>query len=162
MDKQNIIYQKVNITTWVVLDLQTSTSYKSSKICSKITTWVVLDLQTSTSYKSSKIVLLESLQIAVLIPLADHSLWSWAGRPLKSSLVMSLKQWSSSRSMIWLHNTCVTCSPKTLLAPPATSGTLRLILGCQRKIQQMGKNASLSGELNYGIAFLLSLKRHLK
>ena len=59
--------------------------------------------------------------------LADHLLWSWAGRPLKNSLVMSLKQWSSSRSMIWLHNTCVTCSPKTLLAPPATSGTLRLI-----------------------------------
>ena len=62
-----------------------------------------------------------------LTPLADHLLWSWAGRPLKNSLVMSLKQWSSSRSMIWLHNTCVTCSPKTLLAPPGTSGTLILI-----------------------------------
>ena len=29
-----------------------------------------------------------------------------------------------------------------------------------KKIQQMGKNASLSAELNYGIAFLLSLRRH--
>ena len=39
-------------------------------------------------------------------------LQSWAGRPLKSSLAMSLKQWSSSRSMTWLHNTCVASSQK--------------------------------------------------
>ena len=32
-----------------------------------------------------------------------------------------------SRSMTWLHNTCVTSSQKTQHAPPATSGTLRLI-----------------------------------
>ena len=51
---------------------------------------VVLDLQTSTSCKSCKIVLLESLQIAASIPQADHLLQSWAGRPLKSSLAMSL------------------------------------------------------------------------
>ena len=36
------------------------------------------------------------------------------------------KTWSSSRPMIWLHNTIVTCSPKTQLAPSATSGRLRL------------------------------------
>ena len=82
---------------------------------------------TSTSCKSYKIVLLESLQIAALMPQADHLLQSWAGRPLKSSLAMSLKQWSSSRSMTWLHNTCVTSSQKTQHAPPATSRTLRLI-----------------------------------
>ena len=44
-------------------------------------------------------------------------LWSWAGTPLKNSLRMSLKQWSSSRS------------------------------GCLRKILQMGKNAFFSEEL---------------
>ena len=33
-------------------------------------------------------------------------------------------------------------------------------LSLPKKIQQMGKNASLSGELSYGIAFLLSLRRH--
>ena len=91
--------------------------------------WVVLDIQTSTSCKSSKIVLLESLQTVASIPLADHSFWNWAGRPLNCfrPLVMSLKQWPSSRSMIWLHNTCVTYSPKTQLAPPTTSGTPRPI-----------------------------------
>ena len=88
---------------------------------------VVLDLQTSTSCKSSKIVLLESSQIAALIPQADHSLQSWAGRTLKNSLAVSLKRWSSRRSMIWLHNICVTSSRKTQHAPPATFGTLRLI-----------------------------------
>ena len=62
-----------------------------------------------------------------LTPQADHLLQSWAGRPLKNSLVMKPKQWSSSRSMIWLLNTCVTSSPKTHHAPPAASGTLRLI-----------------------------------
>ena len=41
--------------------------------------------------KSSRIVLLESLQIAALIPQADHLLQSWAGRPLNNSLIMSLK-----------------------------------------------------------------------
>ena len=40
---------------------------------------VVLVLQKSASYKSSKIVLLESLQMAALIPLADH-IWSWVAK----------------------------------------------------------------------------------
>ena len=53
--------------------------------------WGCAGLQTSTSCKSSKIVLLESSQIAALIPQADHLLQSWAGRPLKNSLIMSLK-----------------------------------------------------------------------
>ena len=57
-------------------------------------------------------------------PAINPLLSGWAGRPLKSSLAMSLKQWSSSRSMTWLHNTCVTSSQKTQHAPPATSGTL--------------------------------------
>ena len=49
------------------------------------------------------------------------------GWKMKNSLVMSLKQWSSSHSMIWLRNTCAISSPETQHAPPATSGTLRLI-----------------------------------
>ena len=65
---------------------------------------VVLVLQKSTSCKSSKIMLQESSLIVALIPQAVHLLWSWAGRPLKISVIMSLEQWSSSRSMIWLHN----------------------------------------------------------
>ena len=60
-------------------------------------------------------------------PQTDHLLQSWVGRPLKNSLAVSLQQWSSSRSMIWLLNTCVTSSPKTQHAPPAVFGTLRLI-----------------------------------
>ena len=58
---------------------------------------------------------------------ADHLSQSWAGRPLMNSLTMRPEQWSSSRSVIWLLNTCVTSSRKTQHAPPAASGTLRLI-----------------------------------
>ena len=91
--------------------------------------------------QSSKIVLPELSLLVALIPQADHLLWSWDGRPLKSSLILCLKQCSSSRSMIWLHNTCVSSSLETQHAPSTTSRALRLIQGCQRQIQQMGKNA---------------------
>ena len=67
------------------------TLYTSPTFNTVVLSGVVLDLQTSTSCKSSKIVLLESSQIAALIPQADHLLQSWAGRPLKNSLIMSLK-----------------------------------------------------------------------
>ena len=48
-------------------------------------------------------------------------------KTIDDSLTMRLKQWSSNRSVIWLLNTCVTSSRKTQHAPPAASGTLRLI-----------------------------------
>ena len=51
---------------------------------------------------------------------------------------------------------CNRFTKKTQHAPPAASETLRLIEGCHRKVQQMDKNVFLYGELNYGIAFLLS------
>ena len=96
----------------------------------------------------------KSLQIAALIPQADCLFRSWAGQPLKNSSGMNLDNGLQVYrcSMICLHNTCVTSSPDCQDAPPATSGTLR-------KSQQMGKNAFLSEELNYGIAVLLNVRK---
>ena len=70
------------------------------------------------------------------------------------------KQWSSSHSTMWLHNTGVISSRKIVHAPPAASGTLRLILSCQRESQQMGKNAFLTGDLRYGIALVMSQRQY--
>ena len=50
-----------------------------------------------------------------------------AGRPLKNSYLVNLKQWSSSPCMNWLPNTCVTFSPETQSALPMSSAIQRQI-----------------------------------
>ena len=59
-----------------------------------------------------------STDINQLKKLQNRAANSWAGRPLMNSLTMRVKQWSSSRSVIWLLNNLFTknsaCSSRSL------------------------------------------------
>ena len=111
----------------------------------------VLDLQTSTSCKSSKIVLLESLQTAASIHLADNLLWGGGVRWKTIEEIMG----NESKTMVFkslnglaLQYLCnlftknSACSSSNLLN---TETDLRL----PKKNSGNGQNAFLSGELNY-------------
>ena len=111
---------------------------------------VVLVLKKSTSCKSSKIVQLESLQIAALIPQADHLLWSWAGS--KTMVFKSLNH-LAPQYLCNLFTRNSACSSRNLR-------NIETDLRLPKKNSADGQKCFSFWELNFGIAFLLSLRRH--